>query len=149
MYSARATSKPRSPRARSDAEAADAPYATHAAATRSTPAVDEENFRLVNRLQRHLRHHRRGPDACWSADRSSIGGDRGADAFDAPAPLSRSRSLVAGAASGGMAEFFTRQRRMALPEHRCCCSRSSAACSPGWSRLAEVLTSDIWRNETL
>jgi len=83
------------------AEAADALRA-HVAAERSSPAVDEENFRLITSFNDIF------VTIAIVMLMVALGGIGGAmHAFVAAA-------LIAGA-SWGLAEFFTRKRRMALP----------------------------------
>jgi hypothetical protein len=87
------------------AETAEA-FRAHVARQRATPAVDEENFRLLTGFN----------DifvviaiVLLMTALNLIGNHLGGNAFPALSPL-----LVA-AVSWGLAEFFTRQRRMALP----------------------------------
>jgi hypothetical protein len=89
------------------AKAADALRA-HVAVARSSPAVDEENFRLVNSFNDIFVTI---AAVMVLVAMGSIGGSL-TSWMDGPPPLSG--VLIAGAA-WGMAEFFTRKRRMALP----------------------------------
>jgi hypothetical protein len=82
----------------------------HVAAGRATPAVDEEHFRLLtgfNDIFVAIAAVILLVAVSWIGDSIRFGGD-----WSGPSPLSG--IFVAGTA-WGLAEFFTRKRRMALP----------------------------------
>jgi MFS family permease len=116
------------------AEAADALRA-HVATVRSAPAVDEENFRLINSFN----------DIFVTIAAvmvlvavGSIGGF---------ADAAVSGVFVAGAA-WGMAEFFTRKRRMALPSIVLLLAFVGGVFG-ALIGAANAMQADIWGNETL
>jgi MFS family permease len=122
------------------ASAADALRA-HVAAAHSAPAVDEENFRLVNSFNDIF--------VTIAAIMVLVAmGTIGAaftPGLDGPAPLS---GVLVAAAAWGMAEFFTRKRRMALPSIVLLLAFVGGVFGAllGFAGLAD---SDMWRNETL
>ncbi len=107
----------------------------HVAATRSAPAVDEENFRLVNSFNDIFVTI---AAAMVLVAVGSIGGF---------IDTSVSGLFVAGAA-WGMAEFFTRKRHMALPSIVLLLAFVGGIFGTliGLATLAE---SNLWHNETL
>lgn len=122
------------------AEAANALRA-HVAAQRAVPAVDEENFRLVNSFNDIFVTIAAvmvlvAMGSIGSALTPRVAG---------PAPFA---GVFVAAAAWGMAEFFTRKRRMALPSIVLLLAFVGGvfAALLGFSALVE---SGLWRNETL
>lgn len=122
------------------AGAADALRA-HVAAQRAAPAVDEENFRLVNSFNDIFVTIAAVMVLVAMGSIGSVFTPR----LNGPAPFA---GVLIAASAWGMAEFFTRRRRMALPSIVLLLAFVGGvfAALLGFANLVE---SDLWRNETL